>query len=116
MSVNIEVNEDYKIGVDQYNWIVYRLGTVKDEESKNFGQPTEKAITFNSNLINSVKSIVDDIVRREADGEVCDTFGENKQRLDEAIGWYQGKQEHLVNLILSRKEELKEALKLNKAI
>ncbi len=96
-NVEIDVNEDYKISVDAQNWMAIYITTVKDEESKNFGNPKETIISYNMNLINCIRSIVEDMVRKEKPDDIG--------RLEEMMGWYQGKQEALLDTILLRKLE-----------
>ena len=106
--VVIPVNDDYLITVDAQNWMVSRLNTIKDKESKNFGNPTETIISFNKNLVNCVRSITEDMVRWHKPDDIG--------RLEEMIGWYQGKQEALLDTILLRKLELQDALELSKTM
>jgi len=107
-NIEIPVNDDYKISIDSQNWMVIYMTTVKKKGSKHLGEPLEIIISFNMNLVNCVRSIVEDMVRKEKPDDIG--------RLEEMIGWYQGKQEALLETILLRKLELQDALELSKTM
>ena len=108
-NITLEFNKDYKIVVDSQNWTVYRIGEIKDEESKNYGKPTELAIGYCHNLGFAIRCIVRDMVDRgDEPREIT--------RAEDMIDWYFGEQKKIYESISLLKDELKEALELNKVM
>ena len=107
--IEIEINADYKLVVDHANWMPIRKGVGEREGAKNFGEPTEYVVSYNHDMGLALRSIMDDMVKR-------DTVPEYIKHIDQMIEWYFTEQKAILDTILSRKEELLEVLKTNKVM
>ena len=107
--IEIQINESYKLGFDPQNWMVIRMGTVKDKDSKNHGKITENTVSYDHGLEGVLKSVMKDMVKRGAIPEYI-------KHIDQLMEWYYTEQREILNTILSMKEELKEVLSINKVM
>jgi len=78
---------DYVIETDAYNWIVRKMATVKDEESKNYGKEYEAWVTYHATLHQVADKILDDINKKYWDnvGLILSSHELVLSKLDELI-------------------------------
>jgi hypothetical protein len=54
---------NFDIRTDQYNWILSTVGTVKDEESKNYGKETLSTVGFYNSLESLIEALKGYVLR-----------------------------------------------------
>lgn len=82
MKINIEYAGDkYAIDITEESYNLIKYGTVADENSKNFGQQTEKVLGYFSNVSSAVRRIIKSSLANQG-GEI--SLKEYVERIEKA--------------------------------
>ena len=106
-TVDIPVDDTYHLSVDNQQWTIVKTRAVKDKDSKNFGSTYETPVGYHHDLGKALNGIIKDMT---TDGRG------NVDSLKAYLAWHEATIHSLLDRVLRHKEELQEALELNKVI